>query len=204
MLPRGLILLPRVAALCCFQLLPRHLILLLWLDASLPLLQVASLPLPLDASYYLIVSHFLASITLQVLSNPPHLLFHYLIASRFIPLLPCCLIAFCWLVLPFSVATLTLGSQPKQGLTKAQAKREAQECGKVWEWTLTLPSGLPFWELESQWTPKFSESDCRGQNPLYWAVPYNIRNFLERRCLTWARMTHLDIRNTSNGQKKGQ
>jgi hypothetical protein len=36
----------------------------------------------------------------------------------------------------------------------------------VREWTLTLPSELPLWELESQWTPKFSESDCRGQNSL--------------------------------------
>ncbi len=36
----------------------------------------------------------------------------------------------------------------------------------VKEWTLTLPNELPFWELESQWNPKSSESNFKGQNPL--------------------------------------
>jgi hypothetical protein len=30
-----------------------------------------------------------------------------------------------------NVATLALGSQPKRGLTRAWAKREAWECGRV-------------------------------------------------------------------------
>jgi len=34
----------------------------------------------------------------------------------------------------------------------------------VREWTLTLPSELPLWKLESQWTPGSSESYCRGQS----------------------------------------
>jgi hypothetical protein len=34
-------------------------------------------------------------------------------------------------------------------------------------------------------------------------VPYIIEKILERRCLKWARMTQLDIWNTSYGQKKG-
>jgi hypothetical protein len=33
--------------------------------------------------------------------------------------------------------------------------------------TLTLPRELTLWELESHWTFEFSESDCRGQNPLH-------------------------------------
>ncbi len=73
-----------------------------------------------------------------------------------------------------SVTTLALGSRPKQGLTKARAKREAQESHfmlpkmqkSVREWTLTLPSELPLWELESRWTPKFLGSDYRGQKPI--------------------------------------
>jgi hypothetical protein len=73
----------------------------------------------------------------------------------------------------------------------------------MWEWTFTLPSELPFWELESRWTPEFSESNFRGQNPLDWRVPYIIGNILERKCLEWACMTHLDIWNISYGQKKG-
>jgi hypothetical protein len=36
-----------------------------------------------------------------------------------------------------------------------------------------------------------------------WGVPYIIGKLLEHRCLKWARMIHLDIWNTSYGQKKG-
>ncbi len=71
------------------------------------------------------------------------------------------------------------------------------------KWTLPLPSELPFWELDSRWTPESLESDCKGQNPLDWGVPYIIGKLLERRCLKWARITHLNIWNTSYGQKKG-
>jgi hypothetical protein len=33
----------------------------------------------------------------------------------------------------------------------------------VREWTLTLPSELPLWDLESQWTSESSENNCKGQ-----------------------------------------
>jgi hypothetical protein len=36
-----------------------------------------------------------------------------------------------------------------------------------------------------------------------WGILYIIRKLLERRCLKWACMTHLDIWNISYGQKKG-
>jgi hypothetical protein len=55
----------------------------------------------------------------------------------------------------------------------------------------TLPSELPLGELKSRWTPKFLKSDCKGQNPLYQRVPYNIENLLKPRFIKWARMTHL-------------
>jgi hypothetical protein len=74
----------------------------------------------------------------------------------------------------------------------------------VREWTFTLPSELPFWELESQWTPKPSESDCRGRNPSVRKVCYIIEKILKRKCLKWACRTHLDLWNISYGQKKGQ
>jgi len=98
------------------------------------------------------------------------------------------------------VATLALGSWPRQGLVKVRAKREAQESHfmlsgmqeSVMKWTLTLSSELPLWELESLWTSKFLESDYRGQNPLDWKVPYIIGRLLEHKYLKWARMTHLD------------
>jgi hypothetical protein len=37
-----------------------------------------------------------------------------------------------------------------------------------------------------------------------WGVIYIIGKLLKLRCLKWARITHLDIWNTSYGQKKGQ
>jgi hypothetical protein len=58
------------------------------------------------------------------------------------------------------------------------------------------------------WSPKRSpkslERDCKGQKPLPWKVIYIIEKLLKCRCLKWARITHLDIQNTSYGQKKGQ
>jgi hypothetical protein len=72
------------------------------------------------------------------------------------------------------------------------------------EWTLTLPRQLPFWEMEFRKTPKISESDYRGQNSMACDVLYVIENLLERKCLKWACIAHLDIWNTSYGQKKGQ
>ncbi len=78
---------------------------------------------------------------------------------------------------------------------------------RVWEsenWTFTLPSELPLWESDSRWILESSKNDCKGQNPFDWRVPYSIGKLLELKCLKWARMTHLDIWNTSYGQKKSQ
>ncbi len=72
------------------------------------------------------------------------------------------------------------------------------------EWTLTLPRQLPLWEMESRWSPETSKSNCRGQNPMACGVHYIIGKLLERRCLKWARIIHLDIWNVSYGQKKGR
>jgi hypothetical protein len=72
------------------------------------------------------------------------------------------------------------------------------------EWTLTLPRQLPLWEMESQWTPETLESDCKGQNSMACDVLYIIGKLLERRCLKWACLAHLNIWNTSYGQKKGR
>jgi hypothetical protein len=72
----------------------------------------------------------------------------------------------------------------------------------VKEWTPTLLSELPFWELESWWTLEFLKGNYKGQNSFNWRFPYTIGKLLKCKCLTWARMTHLDIQNTSYGQKK--
>jgi len=56
-----------------------------------------------------------------------------------------------------------------------------------------FPGELSFWELEFRWTSESSESDCKGQDLLNRRVLYIIGKLLERKCLKWARMTHLDI-----------
>ncbi len=80
----------------------------------------------------------------------------------------------------------------------------SESAKSVREWTLTLPNELPCWESESQWTPESSKRNFRGQNPSPWIVFYIIEKILKRRCLKWARIAHLDIWNTSYGQKKGR
>ncbi len=80
----------------------------------------------------------------------------------------------------------------------------SRECRRVWgNEPSTLPSELPLWELESQWTFEFLESHFKGQNWLHWRVPYTIEKILEHRYLKWACMTHLGTSNISYGQKKG-
>jgi hypothetical protein len=74
----------------------------------------------------------------------------------------------------------------------------------VKEWTFTLPSELPLWELESWWSFEYLECDYRGQNSLGWRVPYIIGKLLEIGCLNWAHMTHFSTQNTSYGQNKSQ
>jgi hypothetical protein len=109
-----------------------------------------------------------------------------------------------------TITTLALGSWPRQGL---------QRCGQEWNPRVTfhapgsvgkcegmnptLPSEFSLWELESQWIPRFSKGDCRGQISLDWKIPYIIGKLLELKCLKWARTTHLNISNISYGQKKG-
>ncbi len=87
-----------------------------------------------------------------------------------------------------NVTTLALGSQPRQVLAKVLAKSEAQESDfmflGVWEnvrdWTHTLPSGLPLWELESRWTLESLEGNFTSQNSLDWKITYVIGKILSK------------------------
>jgi hypothetical protein len=58
------------------------------------------------------------------------------------------------------------------------------------------------------WSPKRTlespERNFRGQNSSPWGVIYIIRKILKRRCLKWARIAHLDMCNSSYGQKNGR
>jgi hypothetical protein len=53
-------------------------------------------------------------------------------------------------------------------------------------------------------TPESLKHNCKGQNSSPWKFLYIIRNLLKCRCLKWDRIAHLDICNTSYGQKKGR
>jgi hypothetical protein len=83
--------------------------------------------------------------------------------------------------------------------------REFKEVrGSVREWTLTLPRKHPFWERESRWTPETLKGELKGQISMDCCALGTIGKLLKRRCLKWARIFHLEIWNTSCGQKKGR
>jgi hypothetical protein len=56
---------------------------------------------------------------------------------------------------------------------------------------------------ESSRTPETLELDCKGQKTSPWGVIHIIGKLPKCRCRKWPRMSHLDIYNTSYGQKKG-
>jgi hypothetical protein len=57
---------------------------------------------------------------------------------------------------------------------------------------------------ESPRTAESLEFDCKGQNTSHWGVLHIIEKLSKCRCPKWGRTTHLDIYNTSYGQKKGR
>jgi len=66
-----------------------------------------------------------------------------------------------------------------------------KSVGKCEGMNPTLPSELPFWELEFWWILKSLEGDEKGYKSFNWRIPYTIEFFLQLRCLKWAHMTHL-------------
>jgi hypothetical protein len=110
------------------------------------------------------------------------------------------------------VATLAFGSRPRQGGCKVAGlivdpgvtSHAPGSAKSVREWTLTLPNELPCWELGRVEVPETSESDLRGQISMACDALYINGKLLKFRCPKWARIAHLDIWNTSYGQKKAQ
>ncbi len=110
------------------------------------------------------------------------------------------------------VATLTLGSRPRQKVARLRAKRE------TWESHHMLPRVQRVWGNEPshsqvnshygswnpKWTPKFSKRDCKDQNPSVGILFYIIGKLLKFRCLKWACIAHLDIWNRSYDPQKGR
>jgi hypothetical protein len=79
-----------------------------------------------------------------------------------------------------------------------------ESAKSVREWTLTLPSELPLWELESQMESQIFRVRLQGLKPSIGRVIYIIGKLMKHKCLKWAHITHLDIWNTSYDQKKGR
>ncbi len=112
------------------------------------------------------------------------------------------------------LGVLALGSWPRQRLARLRAKREARESHHM---LLRMQRVQRIWRNEPshsqmnshygswspKWTPKSSKRNCKGQNPLVRKVHFIIGKLLKHKYLKWACMTHLDIWNTSYGQKKG-
>jgi hypothetical protein len=93
--------------------------------------------------------------------------------------------------------------------TKARVCKVASQEGSpgmkasVKEWTFRLLRELPLWEFGVPLDSQIFKEQLQGSNLMDWTFLYTIGKLLQRRCLKWACMTHLDIWNTSYGQKKG-
>jgi hypothetical protein len=94
-------------------------------------------------------------------------------------------------------------SRPGTHITCSRECKESKECEGMNphtpKWTPTLGVGES-WSPKG--TPKTSERDLRGQISMACGALYINEKLLKRRCLKWARIAHLDIWNTSYGQKK--
>jgi hypothetical protein len=106
-----------------------------------------------------------------------------------------------------TITTLALGSKPRQGVVRLRAKRKTREshhmrkCQREWG---NEPSHSQVNSHVGSWSPKSSECNSRSQNPWPRGVFYIIGKLLKLKCLKWAHIAHLDIWNTSYGQKKGR
>jgi hypothetical protein len=98
---------------------------------------------------------------------------------------------------------------PSLGLvTKAKVYKDAgqEKCERMWE-SVSMNTHTPKWSSILGVGVLVDFQICRERlqrsKHLILRVFYIISKLLKCRCLKWARMTHLDICNTSYGKKKG-
>ncbi len=82
-----------------------------------------------------------------------------------------------------------MGQEGDLGVT-SHAPRSAKN---VKERTLTLPSELPCWGLESQMDAQIFKMRLQGSKPIGLKIFYIIGKLLKLKCLKCARIAHLDI-----------
>jgi hypothetical protein len=109
------------------------------------------------------------------------------------------------------VATLALGSRPKQGFARLRAKKEAGscttyswECEKLWGNEPSHPKGVPLWGVGVLVDFQIFRGRFQGSKLNFLRSFYINGKLLERKDLKWAMWAHLDIWNISYGQKKGR
>jgi hypothetical protein len=94
-------------------------------------------------------------------------------------------------------------SRPGSHITCSRECKEFRECEGMNPHT---PKWTPMLGVGESWsperTPEISESVLRGQNTMACYDLYINGKLLKCKCLKWARIVHLDIWNTSYGQKK--
>jgi hypothetical protein len=105
----------------------------------------------------------------------------------------------CFLISTTHVATLALGSWPKQGVARLRAKKETRESHHMFPGVRRVwgnePSHFQMNPHCGSWNPKwtleFSEHNCRGQTHRLEKNIYIIGKLLKHRCLKWAWIFHL-------------
>jgi hypothetical protein len=93
-----------------------------------------------------------------------------------------------------------VGQRGDSGVTSHVPK----SAKNVKESTLSLPSEFSWWQLESQMDFRNFIEWFLGQNSMACGFFYIIGKLLERKCVKWACIAHLNIWNTSYGQKNGR
>jgi hypothetical protein len=74
----------------------------------------------------------------------------------------------------------------------------------LWPSVGVKPNTPKVGDLESSGTPECLGFDRKAQNTSHWGVLCVIGKVLKRRYRKWPRISHLDICNSSYGQKKGR
>jgi len=99
-----------------------------------------------------------------------------------------------------SVATLALGSRPRQGLVRVRDKREAWEThltprsvGECERMNPHTPKVTPTWGVGVLIDSRIFREQLQGSKPIKLRIFYIIGKQLKHRCFKWARITHLNI-----------
>ncbi len=102
-----------------------------------------------------------------------------------------------------SVHSFTLWCGPRvKPSSRTSCSWKIESMGK-WELNIHTPKRTSISGVKVTMDSRIFKNRLQESKPMGLRSPYIIGNLLERRCLKWVCMTHLDIWNTSYSQKKG-